>query len=123
MGTHPIFESDFDCLTDQIRIIKTKMAPRKGKTEKVEEVVTLGPKVAEGENVLVFLSQPQYKQSIDHHRERTSSLSSDQTRRVPLSVLTILAQPCWHISVIKLTYIYNYINSNRIFSPHCWILV
>ena len=27
------------------------MAPRKGKTEKVEEVVTLGPKVAEGENV------------------------------------------------------------------------
>merc|ERR1711907_158709 len=52
MGTHPIFESDFDCLTDQIRIIKTKMAPRKGKTEKVEEVVTLGPKVAEGE--LVF---------------------------------------------------------------------
>merc|ERR1712131_274857 len=51
MGTHPIFESDFDCLTDQIRIIKTKMAPRKGKTEKVEEVVTLGPKVAEGENV------------------------------------------------------------------------
>ena len=27
------------------------MAPRKGKTEKVEEVITLGPKVAEGENV------------------------------------------------------------------------
>ena len=27
------------------------MPPRKGKTEKVEEVVTLGPKVAEGENV------------------------------------------------------------------------
>merc|ERR1711937_656164 len=27
------------------------MAPRKGKTEKAEEVVTLGPKVAEGENV------------------------------------------------------------------------
>ena len=27
------------------------MAPRKNKTEKVEEVVTLGPKVADGENV------------------------------------------------------------------------
>ena len=27
------------------------MAPRKGKVEKVEEVVSLGPKVAEGENV------------------------------------------------------------------------
>ena len=54
----------------------------------------------------VFLSQPQYKQSIDHHRERTSSLSSDQTRRVPWSVLTILAKPSSHISVIKLTYTY-----------------
>ena len=27
------------------------MAPRKNKTEKVEEVISLGPKVAEGENV------------------------------------------------------------------------
>ena len=27
------------------------MAPRKGKVEKVEEVVQLGPKVTEGENV------------------------------------------------------------------------
>ena len=27
------------------------MAPRKNKTERVEEVVSLGPKVAEGENV------------------------------------------------------------------------
>merc|ERR1711962_1410265 len=38
-------------LSNRFRILKTKMAPRKGKTEKVEEVVTLGPKVAEGENV------------------------------------------------------------------------
>merc|ERR1712147_227770 len=50
MGTHPIFESDFDCLTD-FGTQKAKMAPRKGKTEKVEEVISLGPKVAEGENV------------------------------------------------------------------------
>merc|ERR1712158_266121 len=49
MGTHPIFESDFDCLTD-FGTQKT-MAPRKNKTEKVEEVISLGPKVAEGENV------------------------------------------------------------------------
>merc|ERR1711876_11451 len=51
MGTHPIFESDFDCLTDFGYKKNRKMAPRKGKTEKVEEVITLGPKVAEGENV------------------------------------------------------------------------
>merc|ERR1711915_1158094 len=37
MGTHPIFESDFDCLTDQIRIIKKlkwlheRERPRKSK--------------------------------------------------------------------------------------------
>merc|ERR1712055_938780 len=59
MGTHPIFESDFDCLTETGS--REKMAPaakaggkkvgRKGKVEKVEEVVILGPKVAEGENV------------------------------------------------------------------------
>merc|ERR1712141_122869 len=50
MGTHPIFESDFDCLTE----LGTKtviMAPRKGKVVKEEEVVVLGPKVADGENV------------------------------------------------------------------------
>merc|ERR1712113_30348 len=43
----------FDCLTDfrEVRTVFDKMAPRKGKVEKVEEVVTLGPKVAEGENV------------------------------------------------------------------------
>merc|ERR1712110_848878 len=28
MGTHPIFESDFDCLTDTVRIKKIKMAKR-----------------------------------------------------------------------------------------------
>merc|ERR1711931_609737 len=50
MGTHPIFESDFDCLTDRLGL-NFIMAPRKNKTEKVEEVVTLGPKVAEGEHV------------------------------------------------------------------------
>merc|ERR1711976_636312 len=39
-------------LSNRFRIIKNrKMAPRKGKTEKVEEVISLGPKVAEGENV------------------------------------------------------------------------
>merc|ERR1739838_1094261 len=55
MGTHPIFESDFDCLTDFGFVI---MAPkqggkagRKGKVVKEEEVVILGPKVADGENV------------------------------------------------------------------------
>merc|ERR1711874_660328 len=53
----------------------------------------------------VFLSQPQYKQSIDHHRETTSSLSFNQTQRVPWSVLTILAEPSCHISVTILTYI------------------
>merc|ERR1711935_555227 len=52
MGTHPIFESDFDCLTAFRSRHKTEnMAPRKGKTEKVEEVISLGPKVADGENV------------------------------------------------------------------------
>merc|ERR1712149_81465 len=50
MGTHPIFESDFDCLTET-RINSIKMAPRKGKVVKEEEVILLGPKVADGENV------------------------------------------------------------------------
>merc|ERR1712088_973082 len=50
MGTHPIFESDSDCLTGSKFGYHT-MAPRKGKVEKVEEIVILGPKVADGENV------------------------------------------------------------------------
>merc|ERR1711944_3846 len=50
MGTHPIFESDFDCLTET-RINSIEMAPRKGKVVKEEEVILLGPKVADGENV------------------------------------------------------------------------
>merc|ERR1711990_1432181 len=33
MGTHPIFESDFDCLTDQIRFQKSKMVSKKAKKE------------------------------------------------------------------------------------------
>merc|ERR1712044_96613 len=33
MGTHPIFESDFDCLTDQNQILKSKMVSKKAKKE------------------------------------------------------------------------------------------
>merc|ERR1711887_124486 len=55
MGTHPIFESDFDCLTDfglfEMAPKQGGKAGRKGKIVKEEEVVILGPKVADGENV------------------------------------------------------------------------
>jgi small subunit ribosomal protein S14e len=43
MLEHVLFDSDFGT--------QKTMAPRKNKTEKVEEVISLGPKVAEGENV------------------------------------------------------------------------
>merc|ERR1712044_132509 len=33
MGTHPIFESDFDCLTDQNQILKSKMVSKKSKKD------------------------------------------------------------------------------------------
>merc|ERR1711935_706442 len=38
-------------LSNRSRHKTENMAPRKGKTEKVEEVISLGPKVADGENV------------------------------------------------------------------------
>merc|ERR1712179_874091 len=41
----------------------------------------------------VLLFQPQYKPSIDHHRERSWSLSFTDTWRVPWFVLTILPRP------------------------------
>merc|ERR1712131_257445 len=34
MGTHPIFESDFDCLTDRNRIIMTKKRRNNGRNKK-----------------------------------------------------------------------------------------
>merc|ERR1712210_193565 len=37
MGTHPIFESDFDCLTDRVRILKSKM---KAKGDLREFIIT-----------------------------------------------------------------------------------
>merc|ERR1712200_179738 len=40
MGTHPIFESDFDCLTDWKRIIKNKMARDKKPRSAIKDVVS-----------------------------------------------------------------------------------
>merc|ERR1712131_139295 len=40
MGTHPIFESDFDCLTDCKRIIKNKMARDKKPRSAIKDVVS-----------------------------------------------------------------------------------
>merc|ERR1711997_1223747 len=37
MGTHPIFESDFDCLTDLLNMIKLDRKRRKPKKEEEEE--------------------------------------------------------------------------------------
>merc|ERR1712131_349653 len=40
MGTHPIFESDFDCLTDWKRIIKNIMARDKKPRSAIKDVVS-----------------------------------------------------------------------------------
>merc|ERR1712131_116993 len=40
MGTHPIFETDFDCLTDRKRIIKNKMARDKKPRSAIKDVVS-----------------------------------------------------------------------------------
>merc|ERR1712244_125892 len=65
----------------------------------------------------VFLIQPQYKQSIDHHREGTWALSSPDTWRVPWSVLTILPRASCYIClytkymqyILVYTKVYDYI--------------
>merc|ERR1712117_989284 len=38
MGTHPIFESDFDCLTDCKSVSYTRMAPAKKSGKKAKKV-------------------------------------------------------------------------------------
>merc|ERR1711923_415013 len=41
MGTHPIFESDFDCLTDCKSVSYTRMAPAKKSGKKVSHAFTI----------------------------------------------------------------------------------
>merc|ERR1712026_230409 len=38
MGTHPIFESDFDCLTDCESVVTNEMAPAKKSGKKAKKV-------------------------------------------------------------------------------------
>merc|ERR1712131_176008 len=86
MGTHPIFESDFDCLTDQIRIIKKlKWLHERERPRKSKKLSLWDPRSLKAKTFSVLLTSTP-------HSTILSSMLPISPERKPWSVLPVVCK-------------------------------